>query len=114
GGRRELADVHGHATRGRDARQDAARILRSGGPVVASNSELGRAAQTLPSDGREGLADGVGDVDRELVTHGAADVVFAEDGGGELHEPRGKSAPAGRGGRGMRRRRGGTRCRPRV
>src|SRR6267378_1502860 len=89
--RRQLADVHRVAAHGLDAGEDAVRQPGSGGTVVPPHGEPGSAPQTLPAERRDRLADGAGDVRRELVTHDAADVVLAKDGGGQRHRGPGVS-----------------------
>jgi len=83
--RRQLAHVHAVAAHGLDAGEQAERQRGSGGAIVASYGEPGRAPQALPAERRDRLPDGARALRRELIAHGAADVVLAKDGGGELH-----------------------------
>src|SRR5881628_2429023 len=83
-------------------RHDLVREVHPGGPVVAADGNPGGASQPLGGELRERLPDRVGDLARELVAHGAADVVLSEDGGGELHGARPVSAARRVPGRGRR------------
>jgi len=83
--RRQLAHVHAVAAHGLYAGEQAVREPGSGGTVVPPHGEPGGAPQTLPAERRDRLADGAGDLRRELVAHDAADVVLAKDGGGQRH-----------------------------
>src|SRR6267378_2296373 len=83
--RRQLAHVHPVAADGFDAGEETVRERGSGGAVVPSRGEPGRAPQALPGERGDGLPDSARALGRELVAHGAPDVVLAKDGGGELH-----------------------------
>src|SRR5690348_13421290 len=72
-------------THGFDAGQDAVRESGSRGAVVAAHGEPGRTLEALPRERSNGLTDGARDLGRELLAHGAANVVLAKDGSGEFH-----------------------------
>src|SRR3989442_12603543 len=95
--RRQLAHVHPVAADGFDAGEETVRERRSGGAVVPSHGEPGRAPQALPGERRDSLPDGARDLGRELVAPGAPDVVLAKDGGGGGPAGPGGTARAARG-----------------
>src|SRR5213078_4998565 len=67
------------------AGQDGVRESGSRGAIVAAHGEPGRTLEALPRERANGLTDGARDLGRELLAHGAANVVLAEDGSGEFH-----------------------------
>src|SRR2546429_277609 len=70
---------------GLDAGEQAVREGGSGGAVVPPHGQPGCAPQALPPERRDRLPDGASDLRRELVAHGAADVVLTKNGCRELH-----------------------------
>src|SRR5256885_2287465 len=83
--RRQLAHLHAVAAHGLDAGEQAGRERGSGGAVVPPHGQPGCAPQALPPERRDRLPDGAPDLRRELVAHGAADVVLTKNGCRELH-----------------------------
>ena len=84
-GRGKRAHVHCGPTGVDDALPDAAGELRTGRPVIASDRDGRRASQPLPGHTGERLADGAGQLGRELPPHDPADVVLPEDRLGNVH-----------------------------
>src|SRR2546429_1465132 len=96
--RGQLTDVDDRPARGHDSINQGVGQRFSGRPVVPADRYARALVPRLPAPQRhERLSNGARDFGRQLIAHGAANVVLAKDGGGELHGARPGSVARGGG-----------------